>query len=129
MSFVPNKFFSIVFCSIVWLAAPSGVGLRADVVRLLTEDETSLIHRLEMIESAEHEILLSAYEVGDAQSTKDFIHWTPENSEPGPTSGTRCPKRGMKSGRFRPIQHVSGPHLGPWALSYTVPRSQIAARL
>ncbi len=65
MFFVQNKFFSVVFCSVAWLAALTGNWLQADIVRLLTEGETSLIHRLELIDSAEHEILMSAYEVGD----------------------------------------------------------------
>jgi hypothetical protein len=73
--------------------------------------------------------ILTAYEEGQEAASKDFIHWVPENSEPGPTSRTRCPKRGLKNGRFRSIQHISVPHLGPWVLSCTVPRSQSATRL
>jgi hypothetical protein len=33
--------------------------------RLLSDDSTSLLHRLQLIDSAANEILLSAYEVGD----------------------------------------------------------------
>ncbi len=35
--------------------------------RLLSDDSTSLLHRLQMIDAAQHEVCLSAYEVGDDQ--------------------------------------------------------------
>ncbi len=35
--------------------------------RLLSDDSTSLLHRLQMIDAAQHELFMSAYEVGDDQ--------------------------------------------------------------
>ncbi len=36
-----------------------------DAVRLLSDDSTSLLHRLDLIDAANHEVFLSTYEVGD----------------------------------------------------------------
>lgn len=73
--------------------------------------------------------ILTEHAFGDQLATKDFASWTPEKSEPGPKRGTRCPKQGTDPPRFRSINVVSVPLLGPWALSCTAPRSHSAARI
>ena len=44
--------------------SPKSTG-NTNLARLLSDDSTSLLHRLQLIDAAQHEIYLSAYEVGD----------------------------------------------------------------
>lgn len=73
--------------------------------------------------------ILTEHPLGDQNATKDFMRWSPENSDPGPNPDTSCPKRRTNGGRFRSIEVLSVPDLGPWTRFCTVPRSQIAARI
>ena len=73
--------------------------------------------------------ILTEHAVLDKDATKEFARWVPEKSEVGPKGRTNCPKRGSEGGRFRWRGPLSGPHLGPWAQSCTVPRSQYRARI
>lgn len=61
--------------------------------------------------------------------TKDFMPWTLENPEVGPKRGTRCPEPGTTGRRVQTTGILNDIFLGLWALSCTVPRSQITARI
>lgn len=73
--------------------------------------------------------ILTEHSFLDDEATKEFARWAPENSERDPKARTNCPKRGSEGGRFRSIGPASGPHLGSWSQSCTVPRSQSRARI
>jgi hypothetical protein len=73
--------------------------------------------------------ILTEFDLGDAPATKEFARWRPENSEPGPNSGTSCPRSGTLSGEFLWLAPESVLDLGPWAQFCTLARSQFAARI
>ncbi len=73
--------------------------------------------------------ILTEFPVGEEAATKDFMSWAPAKSEPGPKSGTSCPKSGTDPPNFPTTKLRSVLDLGPWARFCTVGRSQIAARI
>ena len=73
--------------------------------------------------------ILTEHPFNDQPATKDFARWSPKKPEPGPNSGTRCPKPGTKIRRFRSNHHLSVLTLGPVARFCKAPRSQMAARI
>ncbi|MGN6136894.1 MAG: phospholipase D-like domain-containing protein [Aureliella sp.] len=52
-------------CGLAWLVGSSPTPVRADSAQMLIDDTEALTQRLQLIDSAEHEILLATYEVGD----------------------------------------------------------------
>jgi hypothetical protein len=73
--------------------------------------------------------ILTEFDLGDVPATKEFARWQPGKAEPGPTSGTSCPRSGTG-----PAEILSTPahgvlDLGPWTQFCTVARSQLAAHI
>lgn len=73
--------------------------------------------------------ILTEHPLDGQLATKEFASWSPEKSEPGPNSGTRCPSPRTESRRFRSIRLLSVPPLGLWTRLRTEARSQTAARI
>ena len=73
--------------------------------------------------------ILTEFEFGNTPATKEFARWQPAKLEPGPKSGTSCPRVGTTL-LESPISRLrSVLHLGPWSRFCTVSRSQLAAHI
>lgn len=73
--------------------------------------------------------VLTNHRVGDQPATKEFARWSPKKSEPGPKSGSSCPRSGTSISDFIRQKAHSVLRLGPWARLCTADRSQMTARI
>ena len=72
---------------------------------------------------------LTEHDLDGQTATKDFMRWRQENSEAGPRSGPKYPKRRTPYALMKQKWPSVVPGLGPWARYCTVARSQITARI
>jgi DNA-binding HxlR family transcriptional regulator len=73
--------------------------------------------------------VLTKHQMGDQPATKEFARWTQKNSEPGPNSGSNCPKSRTVFGNCLRHRAQTVLRLGPWTRLCTPDRSQTTARI